>query len=134
MFLRVALKKPWNVKTRCPFTTRDLWMPDTLTIMPDKASADNFLESLNHCHLSIKFTMETESNSMLPFLDTRLLNKHTHVETKVYVKPTNTGLLLHCKSHVIIWLDNDRFMVETSSFTVNFYRQLHILRIFQTLI
>ena len=29
-----------------------------------------------------------------------MLNKHTHVETKVYVKPTNTGLLLHYKSHV----------------------------------
>ena len=29
-----------------------------------------------------------------------LLNKHTRVETKVYVKPTNTGLLLHYKSHV----------------------------------
>ena len=28
------------------------------------------------------------------------INKHTHVETKVYVKPTNTGLLLHYKSHV----------------------------------
>ena len=37
---------------------------------------------------------------MLPFLGTQLLNKHTRVETKVYVKPTNTGLLLHYKSHV----------------------------------
>ena len=36
---------------------------------------------------------------MLPFLGTQLLNKSTHVETKVYVKPTNTGLLLHYKSH-----------------------------------
>ena len=37
---------------------------------------------------------------MLPFLGTQLLNKHTRVETKVYVKPTNTGLPLHYKSHV----------------------------------
>ena len=44
--------------------------------------------------------METESNSMLPFLDTQLLNKHTHVETKVCVKPKNTSLLLHYKSRV----------------------------------
>ena len=44
--------------------------------------------------------METESNSMLPFLGTQLLNKQTHVETNVYIKPTNTGLLLHYKSHV----------------------------------
>ena len=60
-----------------------IFVDDTLTIMPDKASADNFLEVLNQCHPSIKFTMETESNSMLPFLCTELLNKHTHVETKV---------------------------------------------------
>ena len=41
-----------------------------------------------------------ENNRMLPFLGTQLLNKSTHVETKVYVKPTNSGLFLHYKSHV----------------------------------
>ena len=56
--------------------------------------------TLSHCHSSIKFTIETEGNSMLPFLGTQLLNKHTRVETKVYVKPTNTGLFLHYKSHL----------------------------------
>ena len=78
------------------------YVDDTLTIMPDITSAVNFLEILNQYHsgLSFKFTMETNSNSTLPFLGTQLLNKHTHVETKVYVKPTNTGLLLHYKSHV----------------------------------
>ena len=76
------------------------FVDDTLTIMPNKTSADNFVDILNQCHSFIKFTMETESNSMLPFLGTQLLNKHTRVETKVYVKPTNTGLLLHYKSHV----------------------------------
>ena len=76
------------------------FVDDTLTIMPNKTSADYFLDILNQCYPSIKFTMETESNSMLPFLGTQLLNKHTRVETKVYVKPTNTGLLLHYKSHV----------------------------------
>jgi len=72
---------------------------DTFTIMPNKTSANNFLETLNQCHSSIKFTMEIENNRMLPFLGTRLLNKSTHVDTKVYVKPTNSGLL-HYKSHV----------------------------------
>ena len=28
------------------------------------------------------------------------VNKSTQIQTKVYVKPTNTGLLLHFKSHV----------------------------------
>jgi len=39
------------------------------------------------------YHMEIENNRMLPFLGTRLLNKSTHVETKVYVKPTNSGLM-----------------------------------------
>ena len=74
----------------------------TLTIMPDKLSADNFLVTLNNCHSSIKFTMEIENDGMLMFLGTQqlLLNKSTHIQTKIYVKPTNTGLLLHYKSHV----------------------------------
>ena len=44
--------------------------------------------------------MEIESDGILPFLGTQLLNKSTQIQTKVYVKPTNTGLLLHFKSHV----------------------------------
>ena len=76
------------------------YVDDTFTIIPNKTSANNFLETLNQCHSSIKFTMEIENNRMLPFLGTRLLNKSTHVETKVYVKPTNSGLMLHYKSHV----------------------------------
>jgi len=44
--------------------------------------------------------MEVESNGMLPFLGIQLLNKAPNIETKVYVKPTNTGLLLHYQSHV----------------------------------
>ena len=37
---------------------------------------------------------------MLPFFGTQLLNKSIQIQTKVYVKPTNTGLLLHCKSYL----------------------------------
>ena len=69
------------------------YVDDTLTIMPKKTSANNFLETLNQCHSSIKFTMDIENNRMPPFLGTQLLNKSTHVEAKVYVKPTNPGLM-----------------------------------------
>ena len=37
---------------------------------------------------------------MLPFLGIQLLNRSPQIETNVYVKPTNTGLLLHYQSHV----------------------------------
>ena len=76
------------------------YVDDTLTIVPNIVSANEFLETLNHCHPSVKFTMEIENNGMLPFLGTQLLNESTQIQTKVYVKPTNTGLLLHYKSHV----------------------------------
>ena len=41
--------------------------------------------------------METENNDVLPFL---AMNRAPQIETKFYVKPTNTGLLLHYHSHV----------------------------------
>ena len=44
--------------------------------------------------------METECNGMLPFVGIQLLNRSRQIETKVYVKPTNSGLLLHYQSHV----------------------------------
>ena len=37
---------------------------------------------------------------MLPFLGNQLLNRAPQIETEVYVKPTNTGLLFHYQSHV----------------------------------
>ena len=51
------------------------YVDDTFTIMPDIASAEIFLDTLNHCHPSAKFTMEVERNA-------------------------SPGLLLHYQSHV----------------------------------
>ena len=76
------------------------YVDDTLTVMSDLATATTFLHTLNSAHTSVKFTMEVEKNGKLPFLGTELLNHATRIETKVYVKPTNTGLLLHYQSHV----------------------------------
>ena len=76
------------------------YVDDTFTIIPDIASAKMFLDILNHCHPSAKFTMEVERNASLPFIGVELLNLAPRIKTKVYVKPTNTGLLLHYQSHV----------------------------------
>ena len=76
------------------------YVDDTLTIMPDTASAARFLQVLNNRLSSVKFTMEKKSNGLLPFLGMQLLHSAPHIETKVYIKPTNTGLLLHYQSHV----------------------------------
>ena len=76
------------------------YVDDTFTIMPDIASPEIFLDTLNHCHPSAKFTMEVERNASLPFIGVELLNLAPRIKTKVYVKPTYTGLLLHYQSRV----------------------------------
>ena len=76
------------------------YVDDTFTIMLDMASAGMFLYTLNHCHPSAKFTMEVERNASLPFIGVELLNLAPRIKTKVYVKPTYTGLLLHYQSRV----------------------------------
>ena len=76
------------------------YVDDTLTIMPNIDTASNFLDTLNKAHSSVKFTMETDCDGMIPFLGIQLLNQSSQIEAKVYVKPTNSGLLLHHQSHV----------------------------------
>ena len=76
------------------------YVDDTLVRMPDLAAATVFLDTLDHAHSTVSFTMEVEENGMLPFLGVQLLNRAPCVETKVYIKPINTGLLLHYYSHV----------------------------------
>ena len=51
------------------------YVDDTLTIMPSVNAASNFLQVLNACHPSVSFTMEVESDGMLPFVGIQILNK-----------------------------------------------------------
>ena len=68
--------------------------------MPNIETASNFLNTLNKAYSSVKFTMQTECNGMLPFLGIQLLYRSPQIETKVYVKATNSGLFFHYQSHV----------------------------------
>ena len=76
------------------------YVDDTRTIMPNITTATDFLNTFNHAHPSVSLEMEIEKDGMLPFLGTQLLNRAPQIETKVYVKSTNTGLLVHYQSHV----------------------------------
>ena len=76
------------------------YVDDTITAMPDVAGAESFLSTLNECHPSISFTMESASNNKLPFLGMEITKNGCQLSTSVYRKPTNTGLLLHFHSHV----------------------------------
>ena len=73
---------------------------DTLSIMPDTETAEAFLSSLNESHPSVSFTMELGEHGRLPFLGTEIRKCNGRLEIREYRKPTDTGTLLHYKSHV----------------------------------
>ena len=76
------------------------YVDDTLSIMPNVETAEAFLSTLDDNHPSINFTMELAANGKLPFLGVEIVKQMSRLETKVYKKPTDTGLLLHYQSHV----------------------------------
>jgi len=74
-----------------------LWQAN-LSKLPTAAS--EFLSTLNEIHPSVSFTMELEDKNRLPFLGMEIIKNGSQLDTKVYKKPTDTGLLLHYQSHV----------------------------------
>ena len=87
--------------------TRDGLMPhlyrryvdDTLARMPNTDAATMFLATLNGLHPGLSFTMELPVDDSIPFIGIDIIKNGTKLETQVYRKPTNTGLLLHFHSH-----------------------------------
>ena len=73
---------------------------DTLSAMPDPEAASEFLETLNKCLPSIDFTMDLEENDRIPFLGMDVIRNGCRLETTVYGKATDKGLLLHYHRHV----------------------------------
>ena len=74
------------------------YVDDTCIKMPDVSSPSEFLSTLIAIHPSVSFTMELEGK--LHFLGMVIIRNGPRLDTKVYRKPTNTGLLLHYQSHI----------------------------------
>ena len=66
--------------------------------MPSTEAATDFLTTLNSLHPSLSFTIEFPDNNKIPFIGIEIIKNGTRIETQVYRKPTNTGLLLHFQS------------------------------------
>ena len=75
------------------------YVDDTLARMPSVDVAAEFLSTLNGLHPSLTFTMELPVDNKIPFIGIEIVMNGTKLETQVYRKPTNTGLLLHFQSH-----------------------------------
>lgn len=65
------------------------YVDDTFVVM-DKNGVDDFLHYLNGINPKIKFTMETESNDSIPFLNMNLTRLDDKIIFNVYRKPTCT--------------------------------------------
>ncbi|KAL9973358.1 hypothetical protein ACROYT_G019801 [Oculina patagonica] len=75
------------------------YMDDTFTIL-DRGSVDSFLQHLNNQQPSIRFTMETENDCKIAFLDTTVSREPDgRLTTSVYRKPTHTDQYLAYDSH-----------------------------------
>ena len=76
------------------------YVDDTFVIWPhghDKLEL--FRQHLNNIRDPIKFTMETEDNGQLPFLDVLVNRTGNRMTTAVYRKKTHTDRYLHYNSH-----------------------------------
>ena len=76
------------------------YVDDTLALVCDHSDTTDFLTTLNEAHPSIHFTMEAATNNRLPFIGMEVIKIDHRLETCVYRKKTNKGLLLHYESHV----------------------------------
>ena len=72
----------------------------TLSKMPDVPFASELLLTLTEIYPSLNFKMKLEDNGKVPFLGMVIIRNGPRLDTKVYAKPTDTGLLLHNQSHV----------------------------------
>ena len=68
------------------------YVDDIFTVFETKDHAVSFSNYINRQHSNVKFTMETEKNGKLLFMDVLVCNKPNLI-TSVYRKPTYTGLL-----------------------------------------
>ena len=77
------------------------YVDDTFIIWPHGMDTlHSFVDHMNSRHPNIRFTMETETNGELPFLDILIRRRgNGTLGHKVYRKPTHTDLYLNGKSH-----------------------------------
>ena len=74
-------------------------MNDTLTALPQD-KVQHFHQHLNSIETTIQFTVERESESTLPFLDTRITHHpNGSLSTTVFRKSTHTDKYLDFQSH-----------------------------------
>jgi len=75
------------------------YVDDTFMIFSKKDNILPFFQYVNKIHKNIRFTMEEETDSKLPFLDVLVKRNEKTYETRQYFKATDTGLYTTPYSH-----------------------------------
>jgi len=76
------------------------YVDDTFTIFKNDANAAGIRQLLNTFHPCIKFTIESEIDGAIPFLNVEVIPYDNSFDTKVYRKKTTTELMLKWNSLV----------------------------------
>ena len=75
------------------------YVDDTFVIFKEKEHARMFLDFINGFHNNINFTLDTEENNSLPFLDILIFRDDYKFKTRVFRKKTFSGQSLNFFSH-----------------------------------
>lgn len=76
------------------------YIDDTLLSFNGTSRQLNLLHSyLNNMHSHLRFTLETESNNALNFLDLTIFKQNDKYAFKIFRKPTTTAHTIHSSSH-----------------------------------
>lgn len=73
------------------------YVDDVFAIIKNK-DKDIILNTLNKYHEKLQFTVETEENSSIPFLDTKIHRKNNNIILNWYTKPTSSGRIINFHS------------------------------------
>ena len=65
---------------------------DTFVLFKSSDHLKRFQSYLNSCHVNISFTIETEQNNKISFLDVNVIREQGKFITSVYQKPTFSGV------------------------------------------
>ena len=74
------------------------YVDDIFSVLNSHSETKRFFSYLNSRHPNIKFTMETEVNKVIPFLDVLINNHNNILNTTTSHKSTYSGLLLNFNS------------------------------------
>ena len=75
------------------------YVDDTFLLFKKPDHATTFLNYVNKCHNNVKFTMDSETDNQLPFLDIQITRCSDGFVTGIFRKETFTGLGLNYFSH-----------------------------------